>query len=94
MTRQETIHQVALHERSVSQERAFIRGANWADKHPDISMVSVLAFEAAQRDTIEKAIEWLKKNAWRFMCCDEEADDEYYYDDRKLTRAFKQAMQL
>ena len=35
MKRQEQIVQAAAHERSVSEERAFMRGAQWADTHPD-----------------------------------------------------------
>ena len=35
MTREEEIKQAAANERSVSEERAFVRGAQWADIHED-----------------------------------------------------------
>ena len=34
MTREEQIKREAAWQRSVSEERAFIRGAQWADEHP------------------------------------------------------------
>ena len=34
MTREEEIKREAAWQRSVSEERAFIRGAQWADEHP------------------------------------------------------------
>lgn len=43
-------------------EKAFIAGAEWADKHLDINIVSLLAFAEAEKDTIERACEWLEEH--------------------------------
>ena len=66
---------------------------DWAKYRGKCSTEDVQALNYAMQWTIERASEWLGKNAWRFMFCDEDSDDEYYYDDRKLIRAFKNSMQ-
>lgn len=70
MTRQESIKQQAkLLCNTVSPEEYFIMGAEWADRHPDISMVSALAYEAGRNDAIKEACEWLEQNAYHY--CDD-----------------------
>ena len=47
---------------STEHQTALRYALGWADKHPDISVVSLYAFEAAQRDTIDRACEWLNEH--------------------------------
>lgn len=72
MTRQEQIEKAATAKSRGETPYffdAFIAGAKWADRHPDISMVSALAYEAGRNDAINEACEWLEQNAYHY--CDD-----------------------
>lgn len=65
MTRQEQIIDAAYKEAEIERqlmmhpqvfEQGFVAGAKWADRHPDISMVSALAYEAGRNDAIEEVV--------------------------------------
>ena len=70
---------------------AFIQGAEWADRHPDISMVSALAYEAGRNDAIEQACKWLKKNI--HLCVDYD-DDGIGHIDGNFVDYFKTRLRI
>lgn len=57
---------------------ALIRGAKWADAHPDIDVRTMAAWQSGYNEAIDKACEWLEENmndvGIRFMRGDEIKD--------------------
>lgn len=72
MTRQEELNEAWCKYRgkcSAEIIQALAFALKWADRHPDISMVSALAYEAGRNDAIKEACEWLEHNA--YLYCDD-----------------------
>lgn len=98
MTRQEQIIDAAYIEAEIERqlemypqvfEQGFVAGAKWADAHPDISVVSALAYEAGREGAINDASEWLKGNLHLAIDCD---DEGRYHIDPNFVDYFKVRM--
>lgn len=92
MTREEQIKQAATAKSRGETPYffdAFVEGAEWADRHPDISMVSALAYEAGREAAINDAGEWLKRNLHLAIDCD---DEGCYHIDPNFVDYFKVRM--
>ena len=59
MTRNEQIQQAAAAERSISEERAFIRGAKFADETREFDKIVEYTYECAQNRLITKVVDFL-----------------------------------
>lgn len=98
MTREEQIKQVAKEYADDGPDRVqniiakvgFEMGAKWADKNPDFSMVSALAYKAGRESAINDAVDWLKGNLHLAIDCD---DEGCYHIDPNFVDYFKVRME-
>ena len=65
---------------------SFSLGARWADKHPDIDVRTMDAWQSGYKEAIEKACEWLERNFHATPM------GGYYYLPEDCIEQFKQAM--
>ena len=90
MTREKEINQeLKTRHESPHYNAGFVEGAHWADEHPDISMISVLAYEKGRESAINDAGEWLKGNLHLAIDCD---DEGRYHIDPNFVDYFKVRM--
>lgn len=69
----------------------FIEGAIWADEHPDLYSVTRKAVERERKHLIDKACEWLEKNA-----CDYEHSGgtcDSWFSASDLVESFRKYME-